>query len=70
MSIIFLVFLQDDVEAVVRAIEEEERKRREVKEVKVEAPTERAAFSICAHTENPEIVFFGGEFYNGQKVIY
>ena len=59
---------QEDIESVVRAIEEEERRRSEVKESVVEPPSERSNFSINAHTENPELVFFGGEFYNGQKV--
>ena len=59
---------QDDVEAIVKAIEEEERKRQEVKEVKVEAPSHRSNLSIVPHPEAPEIVFFGGEFFNGQKV--
>lgn len=58
---------EDDIESMVKAIEEEERKRQEVKEVQVEAPSARSNFSMCAHPDNPEIIFFGGEFYNGQK---
>ena len=58
---------EDDIESMVKAIEEEERKRQEVKEVTVEAPSHRSNFSITAHPDNPEIIFFGGEFYNGQK---
>ena len=58
---------EDDIESMVKAIEEEERKRQEVKEVTVGAPSHRSNFSITAHPDNPEIIFFGGEFYNGQK---
>jgi len=58
---------EDDIESMVKAIEEEERKRQEVKEVIVEPPSHRSNFSMTAHPDNPEIVFFGGEFYNGQK---
>ena len=58
---------EDDIESMVKAIEEEERKRQEVKEVAVGAPSHRSNFSITAHPDNPEIIFFGGEFYNGQK---
>ena len=58
---------EDDIESMVKAIEEEERRRQEVKEVSVEAPSHRSSFSITAHPDNPEIIFFGGEFYNGQK---
>ena len=28
----------------------------------------RSNFSIVAHPDNPEIILFGGEFYNGQTV--
>jgi len=58
---------EDDIESIVKAIEEEEKKRQEVKEVVVEPPTHRSNFSMTSHPDNPEIVFFGGEFYNGQK---
>ena len=34
--------------------------------MKVEAPSHRSNFSMTAHPDNPEIVFFGGEFYNGK----
>ena len=57
---------EDDIESLVKAIEEEERKRQEVKEVKVEAPSHRSNFSMTVHPDNPEIVIFGGEFYNGK----
>ena len=57
---------EDDIESLVKAIEAEERKRQEVKEVKVEAPSHRSNFSMTSHPDNPEIVFFGGEFYNGK----
>jgi len=60
---------EDDVEAIVKAIEEEEKKRQEVKEVKVGPPSHRSNLSIAPHPEAPEIVLFGGEFYNGQKTV-
>jgi len=58
---------EDDIESMVKAIEEEEKKRQEVKEVEVVAPSNRSSFSMTTHLDNPEIIFFGGEFYNGQK---
>ena len=57
---------EDDIESLVKAIEEEERKRQEVKELKVEPPSHRSNFSMTVHADNPEIIFFGGEFYNGK----
>lgn len=58
---------EDDIESMVKAIEEEEKKRQEVKEVPVGLPSHRSNFSMTAHPDLPEIFFFGGEFYNGQK---
>jgi len=58
---------EDDIESIVKAIEAEEKARQEVVEVVVEPPGHRSSFSMTAHPDNPEIVFFGGEFYNGQR---
>lgn len=52
----------------MKAIEEEEKKRLEVKEVLVGPPTHRSSASLVAHPENPELVLFGGEFFDGRKV--
>ena len=57
---------EDDIENIVKSIEEEEKKRQEVKEVKIDPPSHRSNFSMSIHPDNPEIIFFGGEFYNGQ----
>ena len=59
---------EEDIESVVKAIEEEERKRLEVKEVSLEGsgPSHRSNFSFVVHSENPELFLFGGEFHNGQ----
>ena len=61
---------QDAIENMVKAIEEEEKRRKTVKEVAVEngKPSSRSNFSMVSHPDNPEIIFFGGEFYNGQTV--
>ena len=58
---------EEDIESMVKAIEEEERKRQEVKEVICKPPSHRSNFSMTAHPDNPEIIIFGGEFYNGKK---
>eukprot|EP00094_Tigriopus_californicus_P001814 TCALIF_01753-PA protein Name:"Similar to Klhdc4 Kelch domain-containing protein 4 (Mus musculus)" AED:0.08 eAED:0.12 QI:98/0.71/0.62/1/0.85/0.75/8/31/515 len=61
---------EDDIESIVKAIEAEEKKRQEVKELhKVDPPSHRANFSLTPHADNPELILFGGEFYNGQKTI-
>lgn len=58
---------EDDIENIVKQIEAEEQKRKEVKELSVEAPSHRSSFSMTAYPDNPEIIFFGGEYYNGSK---
>jgi len=60
---------EEDIESIVKAIEEEEKKRLEVKESSVGPPSHRANLSIVTHPDAPELVFFGGEFYNGQKTL-
>ena len=60
---------EDDIENIVKAIEAEEQKRKEVKEVKVDPPSHRSNLSFTAHPDHPELVLFGGEFHNGNKTI-
>jgi len=60
---------EDDIENIVKAIEAEEQKRKEVKEIKVEPPSHRSNLSFTAHPDHPELVLFGGEFHNGNKTI-
>ena len=57
---------EDDIESMVKAMEAE-RKGGEVKEVACDPPSHRSNFSITAHPDNPELIIFGGGFYNGQK---
>jgi len=58
---------EDEIENIVKQIEAEEQKRKEVKEISVDPPSARSSFTVTAHPENPELVFFGGEYYNGSK---
>ena len=52
---------------IVKDIEAEEQKRKEVKENKVDPPSHRSNLSLLAHPDHPELVLFGGEFHNGNK---
>jgi len=58
---------EDDIENIVKDIEAEEQKRKEVKENKVDPPSHRSNLSLLAHPDHPELVLFGGEFHNGNK---
>ena len=62
---------EDDIESVVKAIEAEERKREEVKEANLGmvGPSHRSNLSLVAHPELSELIFFGGEFYNGHHAL-
>ena len=35
-----------------------------------DGPSRRANFSMNSHTDKDEIIMFGGEYFNGQKVMF
>ncbi|WVZ86180.1 hypothetical protein U9M48_033008 [Paspalum notatum var. saurae] len=62
---------EDDIDAILRSIQKEEAKKKEVHvEENVPAPSPR---SNCSLTINPlketELILYGGEFYNGSKTF-
>ncbi|KAJ3675468.1 hypothetical protein LUZ60_004510 [Juncus effusus] len=62
---------EDDIDAILKNIQKEEAKKKEVHiEENVPAPSPR---SNCTLTINPlkdtELIFYGGEFYNGNKTF-
>lgn len=62
---------EDDIDAILLSIQKEEAKKKEVHiEENVPAPSPR---SNCTMTLNPlkdtELIFYGGEFYNGTKTF-
>lgn len=62
---------EDDIEAILRSIQKEEAKKKEVHtEENIPAPSPR---SNCSLTINPlketELILYGGEFYNGSKTF-
>jgi len=58
---------EDDIEDIIKSIEAEEKKRTEVTIKNIDAPLQRSGFSMTVHPESSEIIFFGGEFFNGSK---
>ncbi|XP_010930020.3 uncharacterized protein [Elaeis guineensis] len=65
------VSAEDDIDAILRSIQKEEAKKKEVHvEENVPAPSPR---SNCSLTINPlkemELILYGGEFYNGNKTF-
>ena len=61
---------QDDLEKVIKELEEADRKKNAiVEELLKEGPSRRANFSFCSHSDKDELILFGGEYFNGSKVI-
>ena len=48
--------------------EADKKKNSTVEELLKDGPSLRANFSFSPHTERDEIIMFGGEYFNGQKV--
>lgn len=53
---------------IVAALEANEQRRTTVTETIVAAPLPRSNFSFCSHPEKEELILFGGESYDGQKL--
>lgn len=62
--------LQEDIAKVIAQIEREEAKRAAAVEKALSgAPSPRAYATLTPHPTNNELILFGGEYHNGQKVI-
>lgn len=53
---------------IVASLEANEQRRTTVSETIVPAPSPRSNFSFCAHPEKEELILFGGESFDGQKL--
>ena len=57
------------MEQVIKELEEADKKKNAtVEDLFKDGPSRRANFSLNAHFDKDEIVMFGGEYFNGQKV--
>ncbi|XP_065359382.1 kelch domain-containing protein 4 [Calliphora vicina] len=58
-----------DIAEVVAKLEAEEARQKTItEEVCPAPPTPRSNFTLVAHPEKEELILFGGEFFNGQRV--
>lgn len=58
------------MEQVIKELEEADRKKNAiVEDLLKDGPSRRANFSLNPHIDKDEIVMFGGEYFNGQKVV-
>ncbi|RZC36859.1 Kelch 4 domain containing protein [Asbolus verrucosus] len=60
---------EEDIETILTQIEKEEKKRLEVAESVVSAPSRRLNFTFIPHPDKEQLILYGGEFYNGQKTF-
>lgn len=70
-NILFLNYLnlKEDILKVVAEIEREEAKRSAASEKNLPGPpSARAYASLTPHPTNNELIMFGGEYHDGQKV--
>ncbi|XP_075163531.1 kelch domain-containing protein 4 [Haematobia irritans] len=57
-----------DIAEFVAKLESEEARLKTVTEEVCSPPSPRSNFSLVVHPEKEEIILFGGEFFNGQRV--
>ncbi|KAF5203045.1 Galactose oxidase/kelch repeat superfamily protein [Thalictrum thalictroides] len=66
-----ILSIEDDIDAILMSIQKEEVKNKEV--IVEENATGPSPRSNCSMTINPlkvtELIFYGGEFYNGNKTF-
>ncbi|XP_066254482.1 kelch domain-containing protein 4 [Euwallacea similis] len=60
---------EDNIESMIAQIEKEEQKRLQVTETEVEPPSRRVNFSLVSHPDKDQLIFYGGEYFNGQKTF-
>lgn len=53
---------------IVANLEANEQRRTTVSETVVPSPSPRSNFSFCAHPDKEELILFGGEHNDGQKL--
>ena len=58
-----------DLEAMISKFKEEDKLKTSYHEEKCPHPTPRTNLSMCLHPEKDEILFFGGEYFNGKKTV-
>lgn len=63
-----MFFSKASIEEIISNLEAEQSRLNKIQETITTPPSPRSNFSICAHPEKEELILFGGELYDGQKV--
>ena len=61
---------EEDLEALIAEFQTLDAKKTQVIETSCPPPSPRLNGSLSAHPEKDELILFGGEYFNGQKVTY
>uniref|UniRef100_A0A672TDK6 Uncharacterized protein n=1 Tax=Strigops habroptila TaxID=2489341 RepID=A0A672TDK6_STRHB len=62
-------YFQEDLEALIAEFQSLDAKKTQVVELSCPPPSPRLNGSLSVHPEKDELILFGGEYFNGQKVI-
>uniref|UniRef100_A0A3Q1FS41 Kelch domain-containing protein 4-like n=1 Tax=Acanthochromis polyacanthus TaxID=80966 RepID=A0A3Q1FS41_9TELE len=60
---------EEDLEALIAEFQSLDAKKTQVVETTCPPPSPRLSASLSAHPEKDELILFGGEFFNGKKVV-
>ncbi|RUS84183.1 hypothetical protein EGW08_008070 [Elysia chlorotica] len=59
---------EEDIEKLIAEFQEKDKAKVQVIEEKCPPPSPRCNLSIVPHTEREELIFFGGEYFTGNKM--
>ncbi|XP_018416056.1 PREDICTED: kelch domain-containing protein 4 [Nanorana parkeri] len=61
---------EEDLEALIAEFQSLDAKKTQVLETACAPPSPRLNSSLTSHPDKDELILFGGEYFNGQKVQY
>lgn len=60
---------EEDIDALIAKFVEEDKAKTAVTEELVPPPSKRTSFTLTAHPDKDQLIFFGGEYFNGSKTF-
>ncbi|XP_068239182.1 kelch domain-containing protein 4 [Palaemon carinicauda] len=60
---------EEDIDALITKFVQEDKAKAAVTEDLVPPPSKRSSFTLTAHPDKDQLIFFGGEYFNGSKTI-
>ena len=62
--------LAQDLEKVIKELQAMEAAEAAVRDEVVPPPTPRCNGSLCAHPLKDELLYFGGEYFDGKRITF